>query len=165
MSTGEGRIVVGVDRSEAATAALRWALGEAARTGATVEAVHSYDIPVYPGPSIVEVRAMMYASAAAFLRAAVATASAEQPNVTVRRVIRRGPAGPGLVHAAIGARLLVVGTTVRHRVAGLVLGSTAEYCATHAGCPVVAVRPDVARTATAAAPRRLVGASANRDAE
>jgi nucleotide-binding universal stress UspA family protein len=41
-----GRIVVGVDDSEQAAAALRWALAEGALRGATVEVVHSWSPPL-----------------------------------------------------------------------------------------------------------------------
>jgi nucleotide-binding universal stress UspA family protein len=43
MTTME-RIVVGGDHTPAATAALRWAVGEAARTGACVVVVHAFDV-------------------------------------------------------------------------------------------------------------------------
>ena len=41
-----GRIVVGVDDSEQAAAALRWALAEGILRGTTVEVVHSWSPPV-----------------------------------------------------------------------------------------------------------------------
>ena len=43
MSTME-RIVVGGDHTPSATAALRWAVGEAARTGACIAVVHAFDL-------------------------------------------------------------------------------------------------------------------------
>jgi nucleotide-binding universal stress UspA family protein len=43
MTTME-RIVVGGDHTPAATGALRWALGEAARSGACVVVVHAFDV-------------------------------------------------------------------------------------------------------------------------
>ena len=38
-----GRIVVGVDGSEASKDALRWAIGEAERTGSSVEAIMTWE--------------------------------------------------------------------------------------------------------------------------
>lgn len=40
-----GRIVVGVDSSQGARAALEWALAEARLRGATVEVVHAWHAP------------------------------------------------------------------------------------------------------------------------
>jgi nucleotide-binding universal stress UspA family protein len=156
-------IVVGIDASETSKRALRWALAEASRTGARVDAVHAYDVPVYPGPSIGQVQVMVHDAAVTLLRNIVTGPAADYPDVVVRQLIRRGPPGPALVHAAAGARLLVVGTSVRSRLRGLVLGSTAEYCAAHAGCPVVVLRCDVAVTgSTPPAPR--AGATPEHDA-
>ena len=43
---GERRIVVGVDGSASSTAALAWAVKQAGLTGAVVEAVIAWEVPV-----------------------------------------------------------------------------------------------------------------------
>lgn len=54
---------------------------------------------------------------------------------------RRSRAGEMLVDRAAGARLLVVGSRGRGRIAGLFLGSTSTHCAHHSPVPV-AIVPD-----------------------
>ena len=49
-----GRIVVGIDGSEQAVEALRWAIGEARLRGATIDAIDAWNYPyvVVPGAPI-----------------------------------------------------------------------------------------------------------------
>ena len=49
-----GRIVVGIDGSQQAVEALRWAIGEARLRGATIDAVDAWNYPyvVVPGAPI-----------------------------------------------------------------------------------------------------------------
>ena len=49
-----GRIVVGIDGSEQAVEALRWAIGEARLRGATIDAIDAWNYPyvVVPGATI-----------------------------------------------------------------------------------------------------------------
>jgi nucleotide-binding universal stress UspA family protein len=138
------RIVVGVDRSEAATQALRWALGEARRGHATVEVVHAYELAVYAGPSTDGVLEWLRQEAEAVVQATVLAAAGGYPDVPVRQRVVRGPAGPVLVAAAAGAKLLVLGSRGRGPVTGLLLGSVARYCTAHAPCPVIVMRPEPA---------------------
>ncbi|MDP9226417.1 MAG: universal stress protein, partial [Actinomycetota bacterium] len=43
------RIVVGIDGSEPAKLATRWAATEAQLRGATLELITTWDVPIYPG--------------------------------------------------------------------------------------------------------------------
>ena len=106
------RIVVGIDRSEAATQALRWALAEARRTGATVEVVNAYEFAAYGGTSTDRILEWLRQEAEESLQAAVREVAGTDPDVAIRQTVRRGPAGPVLVAAAAGADLLVLGSRV-----------------------------------------------------
>lgn len=139
-------IVVGVDGSNAAESALRWALDEAHLRGATVEAVHVWRYPVYTYASGV-LRAPVFAhdslheEARAVLDDAVdAGLAGEHHASVVERVLLEGGAVEQLVQRAEHADLLVVGHRGSGGFAGLLLGSVAQQCSAHATCPVVIVR-------------------------
>jgi nucleotide-binding universal stress UspA family protein len=123
-------IVVGVDGSRAAAAALRWAAGEARRTGADLVAVHAW----LPGPSGVrEPRAGEQRTVAW----AVDALDPVPEDLRVRVEVRTGRPVAVLLAAARRARLLVIGyddeTARRPR-------STARRCRQAARCEVVVVR-------------------------
>lgn len=135
-----GRLVVGVDGSDHAARALRWAIDEARLRGAWVEAVHAWDYPVvsvtgFPVPDV-DLEAIEQ-SARATLDHAVDQNTA--PDVEIRRSVVAGPAPTALLEAATDADLLVVGSRGRGGFAGLLLGSVSQQCAQHARCPVVIV--------------------------
>ncbi|HEX6167071.1 MAG TPA: universal stress protein [Acidimicrobiales bacterium] len=142
-----GRIVVGVDDSEQAAAALRWALAEGALRQATVEVVHSWSPPVSAlpfGATLVipvdeaAVDAAARASVDELVEGARADVGAEPPEVL--RTVLPGSPSLTLVDASEGADLLVVGSHGRSGLSRLVLGSVAMACVNHAPCPVVVVR-------------------------
>ena len=138
------RIVVGVDGSEGARAALRWAIREAELRGAAVEALCVWSFPVPVGLPYAEMQGMAIEDfgqrATATLAVEVDKALAEEGlDVEVtQRVIMSHPV-VALREAAQHAELLVVGTRGRGGFAGLLLGSTSRECAQHAPCPVVIV--------------------------
>jgi nucleotide-binding universal stress UspA family protein len=133
------RIVIGVDGSPGAAAALDWGLSEARLRDASVDVVHAYHSPVSgelpPGG---EVSDEMAAAATGVVDEALATVDAS--GVDVRRRVEHGPAAAVLVAAASGADLLVLGSRGRGGFAGLLLGSVSQQCTHHAPCPVVIVR-------------------------
>ena len=144
---GGGRIVVGVDDSEQAAAALRWALAEGVLRQATVEVVHSWSPPVSAlpfGATLIipvdeaAVDAAARASVDELVEGALADVGAEPPEVL--RTVLPGSPSVTLVDAAEGADLLVVGSHGRTGLSRLVLGSVAMACVNHAPCPVVVVR-------------------------
>jgi nucleotide-binding universal stress UspA family protein len=138
------RIVVGVDGSENSLVALRWALDEAERRQATVEAVNAWQYP-YTGVGFAPyIDAYGLEDAASMtLRDAVRSVCADQAAFERidRLVVQETPAH-ALVHAAKGADLLVVGSRGRGGFAGLLLGSVSTQCVHHAPCPVVVVPHD-----------------------
>ena len=142
-----GRIVVGVDDSEQAAAALRWALAEGVLRQATVEVVHAWSPPrsAMPFGATLQLRAhegeidaAARASVDELVDAALAEMDESPPEVL--RTILPGGAALTLVEVAESADLLVVGSHGRTGLSRLVLGSVAMACVQHAPCPVVVVR-------------------------
>ena len=134
------RIVVGVDGFESSKAALRWAIRQAELTGAVVEAVTAWHIPV--GTSWMPTADMpdYQEDAFAVLAEAIDEICAVDPDVQVCPRVVEGRAGPVLVDAADGADLLVVGSMGHRGLAETLLGSVGQYCAHNAACPVVIMR-------------------------
>lgn len=133
----EGRIVVGVDGSDASLTALGWALGQAECTGGTVEAVSAWEPPDAFGGFPVIAETDWEADATAVLDATVAEAAGGHD---VMRSTRRGHPVRVLLDAAAGAALLVVGNRGHGGFAGMLLGSVSQHLVAHAPCPVVVVR-------------------------
>jgi nucleotide-binding universal stress UspA family protein len=149
MTTGRQRIVVGVDGSEAAGSALEWAIEDAQRRRAEVEAVFAFD----SGLAWIDVGSDTQATivehattqARALLDEALAEALGDSCPVTVHSTVVQGSPAAALIEVARTADLLVVGSRGRGGFAGLLLGSVSQRCAEHAPCPVVVV-PSTAGT-------------------
>ena len=142
--TERSRIVVGVDGSPGASAALEWACAEARLRDVGVYAVCAYDEPwgiaslgMSSAAAVAELRTALAADAEGALDAAQAAAS-EGVGVTGAAV--QGAAGPALVSASDGSALLVVGSRGRGGFKSLLLGSVSQYCAAQARGVVVVVR-------------------------
>ncbi|MCW2508271.1 MAG: Universal stress protein [Modestobacter sp.] len=142
--TEPSRVVVGLDGSPAARAALRQAVEAAAERGAEVEAVAAFELPNYWSDLYVvltESLAELRDAARRRAEATVVDVLGDQPRVPVQVVTVEGSAGVALVERAAGAALLVVGSRSRGRLSGMVLGSVALHCAVRAPCPVMVVHP------------------------
>jgi nucleotide-binding universal stress UspA family protein len=150
-----GRIVVGVDGSAGARAALRFALAEARLRDATLDAVLAWELPLYegvPGPFVAgapgelvppldEARAALEEAAEDKLEGELEAALAGgEAGVEVHRRAVEGSPAFVLVDAARGADLLVVGSRGHGGFKGLLLGSVSQRCARSAPCPVAIVR-------------------------
>lgn len=142
-STGP-RIVVGIDGSDHSRAALVWALDEAVRRSAAVDALTTYPVDIYSrDASIIDqghmdrIRDDTASRARAFLQEVLTESTADVP---VRLEVRAGPPAAELVLHSEDADLLVVGSRGRGAVRSTVLGSVALHCSVHAHCPVVVVR-------------------------
>lgn len=134
--------VVGVDGSDTSIAALRWACRQAERTGARVEAMIAWQWPIGFGAAIPV--ASGYdpgGDARTLLDQVLSEVSGEFPSVPLAGRAVEGHPSEVLVEASRHADLLVVGSRGRGEVAGLLLGSVSQYCATHATSPVVVFRP------------------------
>jgi nucleotide-binding universal stress UspA family protein len=141
--SGSGRIVVGVDGSSSSEEALRWALGQAERTGQPVEAVISWDIPVNYGVGPI-LDLDWEGAATSTLKDTVAKAvdSPDADRVS-QRVVKGHPARV-LLDAAADADLLVVGSRGRGGFTGMLLGSVSQHVVARSPCPVVVVRDSAA---------------------
>lgn len=142
MAHHEEHIVVGVDGSAHAAAALRFALDEARIRGATVEAVMAWHLPYYGGvagmPLPMDLDAIERGYHAELDSIVDAVDESGLPAPVARRLAEGTPAGV-LLDAAEDATLLVVGSRGRGGFVGLLLGSVSQQVASHAPCPVVIV--------------------------
>ncbi|MGY1736006.1 universal stress protein [Geodermatophilus sp. SYSU D00684] len=155
-----GGVVVGVDGSACARAALAWAGRMAARTGMPLTAVRAWSVPTAPRPDTWE---PAYVPPLADWERAVERALADDvaaagvpPEVAVTcRAVHRAPVD-ALLAATGGAELLVLGTRGRGGARGRLLGSVASSVLRAAPCPVTVVRPDAVRPG----PAETVGSGA-----
>lgn len=143
---GEGNvIVVGVDGSVEAEAAVRWALDEARLRGDKVVLVHAWEFPgvaltTYAGESLPVFGRDDLETLAADLLARVREAvEGWGSGVEVETRLVEGHPGAALADASRDARMLVVGSRGLGGFKGLLLGSVSTSCAHHARCPVVIV--------------------------
>ena len=141
---GERRIVVGVDGSASSTAALAWAVKQAALTGALVDAVIAWEVPANYSFLVQVPVDINYAEIAAQVAAdAIAEVSAPGEPVKIRSTATEGSPAKVLLDASKGAELLVVGSRGHGGFAEALLGSVSQHCVHHATCPVVVVRHPV----------------------
>ncbi|HEY1322487.1 MAG TPA: universal stress protein [Streptosporangiaceae bacterium] len=115
------RVVVGVDGSPGAGAALAWAAEEARLRGAELVACTVLD--------------------QSESRNAADPAGARTPDSPLVESAGAYPvtAAGVLVGHSADADLLVLGSRAHNPVAGVLLGSTTEHCARHAHCPVMII--------------------------
>ena len=152
MSDGpERRIVVGVEGSGYARAALIWALEEAHHRGAVIEVVTCYSptyVPAAPDLGYVPLDSFDLAAEVEKMQGEVIESAVEASDfgdeVEVRRVLQKGRPADTLMTAAEGATMLVVGNRGRGGFAGLRLGSVSQAIAHHSPCPLVIVRTGLA---------------------
>jgi nucleotide-binding universal stress UspA family protein len=142
-ATGMPRIVVGVDGSASAEAALRWAADEARLRGARLEIVHAWQVPWVgvPGVSPPYPDEEFERPARAIIDAAIASLPAGGRPVDIESKTLKDHPAAALIDASEGATLVVVGSHGHGGFVGTLLGSVSHRVATHAHCPVVIVRP------------------------
>jgi nucleotide-binding universal stress UspA family protein len=136
------RIVVGIDGSDNAKQALRWAVKQAGYTGASLDVVGAWEFPAtYGWVAIPNEDYDLAGFAQKALDEAIADVfSGDVPASVSSRVIQ-GHAAEVLVEASKGAELLVVGSRGYGGFADALLGSVSTYCVHHAHGPVTVVRP------------------------
>jgi nucleotide-binding universal stress UspA family protein len=142
---GSESIVVGVDGSEPANAALRWAVKQAELTGDTVLAVIAWQYPISGGgygwaPVPMDDGTDLQSIAEKTLAEAINKVVRPGSKVQITRRVVEGYAPTVLVHESEHAKLLVVGNRGHGTFADVLLGSVSQNCAHHAKCPVVIVR-------------------------
>jgi nucleotide-binding universal stress UspA family protein len=134
-------IVVGLDLSRSARAALDWAAEQARATGRTLRAVDVISASATYSMALGGVAVPIEPSEmdAPHREAVAAVFDSVQPELGWRLKFFSGEAGPILVAESVGAALLVVGTKEHVGIGRLISGSVSHYCLSHARCPVVAV--------------------------
>lgn len=141
------RIVAGVDGSLSSLSALRWAVGQAALTGATVDAVIAWH---YPGlaatggyglapAGILDSRAFPEIAGKTLTEAIGSTLDPASDIRVSARVVEGHPARV-LLDASAGAQLLVLGSRGHGGFSEALLGSVSQHCVQHSPCPVVIIR-------------------------
>jgi nucleotide-binding universal stress UspA family protein len=139
-----GPVVVGVDGSPVSTLALEFAAEAAARLGAELAAVHTWQHPVSTGAGdmlpLVYDAERLETEEGLLLAECTAGLGERYPDLVVHRHLERGRPGHHLVEWSRRARLLVVGARGRGGFTGLLLGSVSQAVLHHSACPVAIVR-------------------------
>jgi nucleotide-binding universal stress UspA family protein len=136
--SASGAIVVGIDGSPAARAALAWAAEHARYVGSPLLAVSAWSLPAdVEGPVSPEIERYVRTRLVETLGEVVGDA-----DVTVLAGVLRGQADAALVELSASASLLVVGCQGQGNgePTQRLLGDVTERVVTHAHCPVVVVR-------------------------
>lgn len=138
-------IVVGIDGSSNSLTALRWALREAATTGAPVEVVHCWipqtlsDLAFGSHHELQTASACMLqnevSAAQQDVRASIDEGGWNPPTIT--ELSLHGNAAGILVDRSVPARLLVLGARQQAAMSDLFRGTVETKCRKHASCPVV----------------------------
>ncbi|MQA27007.1 MAG: universal stress protein [Micromonosporaceae bacterium] len=138
------RIVVGVDASDHALAALEFGFEEASVRGVPLHTVHTWTDPVSTGPGdmlpLVFDPDVVHEEETRLLAELLAGWSEKYPDVQVTRQVARARARDELLHASQRAQLLVVGARGVGGFRGLLFGSVSQAMLHHAHCPVAVVR-------------------------
>ena len=165
-SETSGAVIVGVDGSAGARAALRWAMAEARLRKIPLRVIHAWTF-TYPGAAGYGYLGKtldgfpsgglsnLHRASEDMIDHAIAELAADAEGLEIEREIVEGTAADVLVGSATERDLLVVGSRGHGGIARLLLGSVSEKCAHHAPCPVVIVH----------APRRVAGGSKSAEAE
>jgi nucleotide-binding universal stress UspA family protein len=145
------KILVPVDFSACSAAALRHALALKQAVGASLDVVHTFDLPTSLPPYVVVLMDGVDASlsqhaeryATAQLAGFLTGLGADEETRRTSRVLV-GPPAPTLLEAAVEGKhdLIVMGTHARTGLSRFVIGSTAEKLLRAAPCPVLTVRAE-----------------------
>jgi nucleotide-binding universal stress UspA family protein len=144
-STSPGCVVVGVDRSPAATEALDWAAQEAALRGARLCIGHSSSMEAYdlPDGELGILASESYKAAKQCLDRAAARVRERHPDMdVVTELLREWPL-QALLQLADAAQLIVVGSRGPNMLASVLLGSVSQGLVAHSDKPVAVVRAGV----------------------
>ncbi len=140
-----GHVVVGVDGSRPSRAAVRFGFDWAAAHRQPLAAVHvtRSDHDVWYDETTPETWRAVEPPGFALLTEEVDRWRPEYPGVAVKRGLYGGRPLDGLLHAAGGARLLVVGDRGQNPATRAVLGSVAHGAVDRADCPLAVVHADL----------------------
>jgi nucleotide-binding universal stress UspA family protein len=139
-------VVVGIDGSESALRAVRWAASEASRRGIPLRVVTAFEWT--PDHAVSQTglgrshRDIMLDHARSLLAAAATVAERAAEGLVVEQQLIVGSPIPVLTAESQRAQLVVIGSRGLGGVTGLLLGSVATALAAQAQSPVVIVRGD-----------------------
>jgi nucleotide-binding universal stress UspA family protein len=140
----KGRIVVGVDGSEAADRALFWAAEESRLRKLPLLVVTCWTFPALVAPVPFQPPISMdtlAAQAREVLKAALERVLGRDADaLDWEGEVLDGQPSSRLVELSKGAAMVVVGSRGRGGFAGLLLGSVSQHLAEHASCPVAVLR-------------------------
>lgn len=142
MSVVHGSIVVGVDGSEPAAAALDWAVRQAALENRPITVVHACGLPgaMQDFEDIVANERGLMSVGRSIAREAVHDARAADSTIGVESLVTMGHPETVLLEASETADMLVIGARGRGTVASALLGSVSATIARESRCPLVVVR-------------------------
>ncbi|HVV20667.1 MAG TPA: universal stress protein [Pseudonocardiaceae bacterium] len=139
-------IVVGIDGSESARHAARWAADEATRghlplrlVSAVFAALPGYAAGGDVSPDLIDELQTVGRQQVDDVRAELATS---HPDVEVTTEVVFAPATPALIDESRAARMLVLGSRGLGGFTGILVGSHAVALAAHGHCPVAVIRDD-----------------------
>ncbi|MFD0475661.1 universal stress protein [Nonomuraea thailandensis] len=132
---------MGVDDSPECEPALAYAYEQAELRGATLRAVHAWQLPVHAyAPDIVYDMDEVRAARLQVVRDRLKTLGRDHPKVNVIEDVQSAHPVDALTAAAERADLLVVGSHGRGALGSALLGSVSRNVVQHARCPVAVVR-------------------------
>ncbi len=144
------RWVVGIDGSDGATDALRWAVRHGAERDVEITALGAFHVPAVMsvftakrGFGVDELG--MAATAGHDVDVAIESATGGGGAVPVQSLVIEGQAQHVLVDASVDADLVVIGRTGAGELRHHLLGSVSRYCVTHSHAPVAVVPADAAQ--------------------
>ena len=142
MSVVHGTVVVGVDGSEAGSAALLWAVHAAALEGRGLTVVHATGFAgaMDDLEDVLASERGLLSVGRSIVREAVREARAADWTVGVESVVTPGDPSTMLVEASETAAMVVLGARGRRAVVSALLGSVSAPVIREAACPVVVVR-------------------------
>src|SRR5512132_990330 len=137
-------ILVGIDDSPSARAAIRWAADYARSIGSTLRAIHVIRMPdehdMYAYPMVAD---YMYSDPSQlddrYRLPSRQVFEAVHPEPKWSLQFGQGHPGRILVGESKQAQLLVLGAREHRGLERLLVGSVGHYCLSHAFCPVVSV--------------------------
>ncbi|MCB7136952.1 universal stress protein [Cellulosimicrobium marinum] len=137
------RIVVGVDGSPSAEIALRHAIRQAQAWDAQLVAVAGVPVGAGAGllawlPASID-HEQVLADVTEGLNVIIDRHEAENPGLTIKRIVLDGTGAELLTEFSTASDLIVVGSRGRGGFRGLLLGSTSQAVLHHSACPVMVV--------------------------
>lgn len=133
------RIVVGVDGSASANAAMEWAAQEAEIRDSTLELVHAWNYPNLGYGGYVAVLEDFEKDASSVLEDVTAQIRNDHPGIKLVSSLIQGPTAQTIIDRAKEADLVVVGSRGKGGFTGLLLGSVGQQLVHHCPAPVVII--------------------------